>query len=62
MAETSKSDNPKFLKLKPGELIPWERKKSEYPKITGDEKVFEKVWKDIEKIGNRFIWFCLTDS
>lgn len=62
MTEISKNTNPKFLKPHPGELIPWEKKKSEYSKIKGDEKIFEKVWKDVEKIGNRFIWFCLTDS
>ena len=58
----TENNNPISLKPKPGELMPWEKKKTEYSKIKGDEKIIEKVWKDVEKIGNRFIWFCLTDS
>ena len=47
---------------KPGELIPWEKIKNEYSDVKGDKEIIEKVWKDMEKIGNRFIWFCLTDT
>jgi ATP-dependent Lon protease len=59
---SNKKDNQGLLEPGPGELIPWDKKKKEYLEITGNEKILEKTWKEIEKIGNRFIWFCLTDS
>ena len=49
------------FKPEPGVLLPWDDKKQEYEKITGDEKILKKVWENIEEIGNRFIWLCLTD-
>jgi len=63
--ERERNNKLQILKLyrpKPGELIPWKEKIKDYAKIEGDEKLFERVWNDMEKIANRFIWFCLTDS
>lgn len=50
-----------ILKPKPGELIPWSEKSKEYEKILGNEEILINIWKQTEEIGNRFIWFCLTD-
>jgi uroporphyrinogen-III decarboxylase len=51
-----KNLNPK---VKPGICIPWENKIQELPQITGDEKILQNVWEDIESLGNMFIWQCL---
>jgi hypothetical protein len=27
--------------------------------ISGDRKIVQEIWEDIEKLGNMFIWQCL---
>jgi hypothetical protein len=46
-------------KRKPGVCIPWEEKKKELPKVTGNEKIIQKVWEDIDALGYVYIWQCL---
>jgi len=46
-------------KPKPGVCIPWQQKKNELPKISGDEKLIRKVWEDIDALGYLYIWQCL---
>jgi hypothetical protein len=49
----------KKSKRKPGVCIPWEEKKKELPKISGDEQLVQKVWEDIDALGYVYIWQCL---
>lgn len=49
------------VKVKPGELIPWEVREKEYEKILGDKAILKQQWEKIEVIANRFIWAILTD-
>ena len=49
------------VKVKPGELIPWEVKEKEYGKILGDKAILKQELERIEVIANRFIWAILTD-
>ena len=46
-------------KVKPGVCIPWEEKRKELPEITGDRDLAQRVWEDIDALGNMFIWQCL---
>jgi uroporphyrinogen-III decarboxylase len=45
--------------LKPGVCIPWEEKLKELPEITGDRDIVQRVWENIDELGNMFIWQCL---
>jgi len=47
-------------KPKPGSCIPWEDKLKELPTITGDRDLVQRIWEDIDKMGNMFIWQCLV--
>jgi len=44
---------------KPGECIPWEVKRKDFPKITGDEEIIKKVWQDVDALGYMYIWQIL---
>ena len=46
-------------KRDPGVCIPWEEKRRELPPITGDEKLVERKWEDIDTLGYIYIWHCL---
>ncbi|MCJ7552082.1 MAG: hypothetical protein MUQ30_20615, partial [Anaerolineae bacterium] len=46
-------------KVKPGACIPWEEKVKELPTIVGDRDLAQRVWEDIDALGNMFIWQCL---
>ena len=35
----------------PGVCIPWEDKKKELPKITGDENLLRSVWENVDLFG-----------
>jgi hypothetical protein len=45
---------------KPGVCIPWEEKLQEIPEISGDPKLAQKVWEDIDSLGYTYIWHCLV--
>jgi hypothetical protein len=47
------------LKVKPNTCTPWEEKLKELPKITGDKDLVQRIWEDIDALGNSFIWQCL---
>ena len=53
MKKQQKTDRP------PGVCIPWKEKKKELPKISGDEKLLQKQWEDIEALAYMYIWHCL---
>ncbi len=46
-------------RIKPGVCVPWEEKRREIPEILGDEALAQRVWDQIEGLGNAFIWQCL---
>jgi hypothetical protein len=46
-------------KKKPGVCIPWEQKKAELPRITGDEKLVRRVWEEVDSLGYTYIWQVL---
>ena len=46
-------------KVKAGACIPWEEKVKELPTIVGDRDLAQRVWEDIDALGNMFIWQCL---
>jgi hypothetical protein len=37
----------------------WQQKRHEVPTIQGDEAIVQKIWEDIEGLGNMFIWQVL---
>lgn len=46
-------------KVKPGSCVPWEIKMKELPAISGDRDLVQRIWEDIDELGNMFIWQCL---
>lgn len=46
-------------KIEPGVCIPWEEKRKEMPKISGDEELVKQVWQDVDGLGYLYIWQCL---
>ncbi|AQT68752.1 hypothetical protein STSP2_01924 [Anaerohalosphaera lusitana] len=44
---------------KPGECIPWEVKRQEYPKIVGDEEVLKKTWQEVDQLAYTYVWHVL---
>lgn len=46
-------------RIRPGICLPWEEKASELPEITGDPALIERMWEQIEGLGNMYIWQLL---
>jgi uroporphyrinogen-III decarboxylase len=46
-------------KVKPGICIPWEEKRKDISSFSGDEEIVQRIWEEIEGLGNMFIWQCL---
>jgi hypothetical protein len=46
-------------KVKPGTCIPWKEKEKEIPSISGDKRLVQQIWEDVDSFGNMFIWQCL---
>lgn len=46
-------------RIKPGSCLPWNVKAGELPEITGDRELVQRVWENIDALGNVFIWQCL---
>jgi len=46
-------------KRPPGICIPWEEKRKEFPKISGDEELVKRVWEENDALGNMYIWMVL---
>ncbi len=53
---------PEFtrIKPKPGTCIAWEEKSREFGQISGDKDIVQRVWEEIDALGNMFIWQCLV--
>ncbi len=46
-------------KSQPGDCFPWAQKVPELPEISGDRELLERIWQNIDSLGNTFIWQCL---
>ncbi len=46
-------------RVKPGVCFPWEQRVKDLPKITGDKAMVQKIWEDIDALGNTYIWQLL---
>ena len=44
----------------PGQCYPWARKRPEVGPISGDTDLMERVWTQVDGLGNMFIWQCLV--
>lgn len=44
----------------PGACIPWREKRAEIARIQRHEEMVERVWKDVDGLGNMFIWQLLV--
>lgn len=40
--------------------MPWEEKLKEIPEISGDPKLAQKIWEDIDGLGYVYIWHLLV--
>jgi len=49
----------KSPKIKPGVCFPWEQRVKDLPEITGDPAMVQKIWEDIDALGNMYIWQLL---
>jgi hypothetical protein len=46
-------------RVKPGACFPWEDRVKDLPKITGDKAMVQRVWEEIDGLGNMYIWQML---
>jgi hypothetical protein len=46
-------------KVAPGVCIPWQRKVKELPAITGKAELFQRIWEQVDALGNMYIWQVL---
>jgi hypothetical protein len=49
----------KSPEIKPGVCFPWEQRVKDLPEITGDPAMVQKIWEDIDGLGNMYIWQML---
>ena len=49
----------KSPEIKPGVCFPWEQRVKDLPEITGDPAMIQKIWEDIDGLGNMYIWQML---
>ncbi len=49
----------KRSKVKPGACIPWDEKRKEMAKISGDENLLRRIWEEVDSLGYLFIWQVL---
>jgi len=49
----------KSPEIKPGVCFPWEQRVKDLPEITGDPAMVQKIWEDIDALGNMYIWQLL---
>ena len=47
------------IERKPGVCVPWEEKRRELAKISGDEELVKRIWQDTDALGYLYIWHCL---
>jgi uroporphyrinogen-III decarboxylase len=52
--------NPPAHKPQPGECAPWTQKRAEIAEISGDEDLCRRIWREIDSLGNTFIWQMLV--
>jgi hypothetical protein len=50
---------PEIVLRPPGTCVPWQDKRGELPKITGDEDLMRRIWEDIDALGYVYIWQIL---
>jgi hypothetical protein len=43
----------------PGACVPWSEQRQRLPDISGDQAICQRVWEDIDALGNMYIWQCL---
>jgi len=46
-------------RIKPGACFPWEERVKDLPEITGDKAMVQRIWEDIDAMGNSYIWQLL---
>ncbi len=46
-------------RVRPGVCFPWEQRVKDLPDITGDQALVQRVWEDIDALGNMYIWQLL---
>ena len=47
-------------RIPPNTTVPWNEKRAEYGKMTGDEAIQKTVWEQIDALGYTFAWHCLV--
>jgi len=47
-------------RVEPGVCVPWETKRRELPELTGDPDLIERIWREVDALGNMFIWQMLV--
>ena len=43
----------------PGVCIPWDEKRKEIPRISGDEELLRRVWEEVDSLAYTYIWQML---
>ncbi len=58
-ARTTKMPAPPAGAMPPGFVVPWQAKQAEVPEISGDPKLIENIWNNIDALANMYIWQIL---
>lgn len=59
-ADASSSPGGGSARLRPGVCVPWDDKRREFPGLTGDSGLVQRVWEDIDELAYTYIWHCLV--
>jgi hypothetical protein len=59
MSEARNTSGHAKGRIRPGVCIPWEEKRKELPAIPGDANLVQRIWEDLDALGNLYIWHCL---
>jgi len=46
-------------RVKPGVCVPWEERVKDLPELTGDRALVQRIWEDVDALGNMYIWQLL---
>ena len=45
---------------KAGVCVPWDEKKADLPELQGDERIAQRAWETVDRLGYAFLWVNLT--
>jgi len=60
MSDDTRDLKPHPLARPAGSVVPWAEQRREMPVMTGDEKLVETTWAEIDAWAYAFLWHCVV--